>query len=258
MMLCPAGGGSLVHFIIVSRKKLLRRLTFALLLAILAVATAVLPRGTLFKAAAAETDQPLTRAETPDLRAALTFDVTFGESELQKIQQILKAHDLKATFFVGGTFLSLYGGRVKQLEAEGHEIGTLGKRIQDLSGLTEQEVTTNLLESQSSLAKLLGGPVRYFRPPLGPATPSVVRGARAANLVTVTSSLDSEDHLRRTQGQIIQRVVRRAQKGDIILLSASDWSKETAKALPAILKGMKEKGFTLVPLSELVPADSRN
>jgi peptidoglycan-N-acetylglucosamine deacetylase len=208
-----------------------------------------------FVAATGETEAelPLTRAASPDNRAALTFDVTWGQEELIKILATLDTHQVKATFFVGGTFLTLQGETVKQLAARGHEIGTLGQKIADLSSLPEQEITSNLLASQSSLSKLLGGPVRYFRTPQGPATPGVVKAARQANLITVSYSLDSYDQMGRRPDEITARVVRNAQKGDIILLSASDWSRDTNRALPAIIKGLRERGFKLVRLSELVP-----
>jgi len=202
-------------------------------------------------------DRPLTRADTPENRVALTFDVTWEKRELGKILAILQTNDIKATFFVGGTFLGLHGDLVRQMGAQGHEIGTLGQKIINLSQLPETEVTSTLLASQSALSKMLGGPVRYFRPPQGDATAAVVAAARQANLVTVTHSLDSEDHLGLKAPRIVERVVGRARKGDIIRLSASDWSPETARALPGIIRGLREKGLQMVKVSELVPQETK-
>jgi peptidoglycan/xylan/chitin deacetylase (PgdA/CDA1 family) len=235
----------------VSAGQILRRIAFlALLIFLVALTTSV--GGRALRTGAAPADEPLTHGNSADNLIALTFDITWGHEELAKIASTLDAHGVRGTFFVGGTFLAHSRERVKQLAVRGHEIGTLGQKIVDLSVLTEQEVATNLLASQSALSKALGGPVRYFRPPQGPATPEVVRGARTANLLTVTYSLDSEDHLGRSADQIARRVVRRASKNEIIRLSASDWSPETSKALPQIIKGLQERGFTLVTLSELV------
>ena len=239
----------------VSRRQIVQKLAVVLGVAALVLGVTVMSERALFTTGDGDVDKPLTRADSPDNRVALTFDVTWGQEELSKILTTLDGQQVKATFFVGGTFLTLQSEAVKQLAARGHEIGTLGQKIVDLSGLPEQEVTSNLLASQSSIAKLLGGPARYFRPPQGPATPGVVRAARAANLITVTYSLDSGDHLRSTPAEIANRVVKNASKGDIILLSASDFSPETNKALPRILKGLQERGFKLVRLSELVPAE---
>jgi peptidoglycan-N-acetylglucosamine deacetylase len=246
-----------MYMITVTRREIYRRLAFLLAFALVAGATLWGTSGARTALAPGD-DKPLTRAESPDDRVALTFDVTWGTGELAKILASLEAERVKATFFVGGTFLSLHGESVRQLGARGHEVGTLGQKIINLSTVPEQEVTSNLLASQSNLAKLLGGPVRYFRPPQGPATPAVVSAARAANLVTVTHSLDSMDHHGEKADAIAKRVVRQARRGDIILLSASDWSPETAKALPLILKGLKDRGFKLVPIGDLVPQEMIN
>lgn len=238
---------------LLDRAWLLRKGT-VLLIAILSLATLAYLGGPAIRHATTEpTEAPLTRADSPDDRVALTFDVTWQREELAKILNILDAGQAKATFFVGGTFLRLYPETVKEIARRGHEVGTLGQRMQDLSSLPETDIIANLLGSQSILAKTLGGPVRYFRPPHGPATPEVVKAARQANLVTVTYSLDSQDYLEKTADQITRRVVKGAQRGDIIRLSASDWSKATAQALPAIIQGLKERKMQMVRLSDLVP-----
>ncbi|MFB5084445.1 polysaccharide deacetylase family protein [Symbiobacterium thermophilum] len=206
-------------------------------------------------ATAWQADRPLTRADSPDDRVALTFDVTWQKQELAKILDILDQAGVKATFFVGGTFLQLYPDMVKEIARRGHEVGTLGQQIRDLSGMPENEIVSNLLGSQSALAKILGGPVRYFRPPSGKAPPEVLRAAHQARLVTVTYALDGQDHLGLTADQIVRRVVRKAQRGDIIRLTASDFVTETAEALPRILEGLQRRGFKLVRISDLVPAD---
>lgn len=237
--------------LVVSRSQLFRVAAFLLTLTVLVGLTTKL--GDRFIPTANEADQPLRRAAVAEKRVALTFDVTWGTQELSRLTETLQAHGVRATFFVGGTFLKQNGAMVQQLAAAGHDVGTLGQKVVDLSQLTEQEITTNLMASQSALAKVLGDPVRYFRPPLGPASPEVVRAARSAELVTVTFSLDSGDQLGLKAEQMAREVVRQAQPGDIIRLTASDWSPETAKALPGIIQGLREKGYQLVPLSELVP-----
>lgn len=238
---------------ILDRAWLMRKGTVLLIL-ILSFFTLALLRGPAFRQVSADpSERPLTRADSPDDRVALTFDVTWQKQELTRILEILETHQVKATFFVGGTFLHLYPDMVKEIARRGHEVGTLGQKMQDLTATPETEIISNLLGSQSALAKTLGGPVRYFRPPHGPATPEVVRAARQAQLVTVTYSLDSQDYLERTPEQIARRVVQGARRGDIIRLTASDWSKETARALPAIIAGLKEKQMQMVRLSDLVP-----
>jgi peptidoglycan-N-acetylglucosamine deacetylase len=197
---------------------------------------------------------PLTRVETADNRVALTFDVTWGEVELAKILGILQQEQVSATFFAGGSFMVSYPERVKAIAAAGHEVGTLGQRIVDLSLLAEQEVRVNLLGAQSLMEKAVGAPVRFFRPPQGTPTNAVLRAAHDASLQTVLFSLDAGDTYGMNPQQIVNRVLRRARRGDIIRLSASDFSPATSKALPDLIRGLKAKGLALVRVSDLLPA----
>lgn len=241
--------------ITVSAGQIIRRVAFlALLIFLIALTTSV--GGRALRTTADPADVPLTRGATSEKVIALTFNITWGHEELAKISSTLDAHQIRGTFFVGGTFLAHNGDQIKGLAARGHEIGTLGQMIVDLSVLTEQEIATNLLASQSSLTKILGAPARYFRPPQGPATPEVVRAARKANLLTVTYSLHSEDDHSRSADQIAKRVLRQVRKGDIILLSASDYSPETAQALPQIIAGLQKQGFSIVTLSEIMKTEA--
>lgn len=196
---------------------------------------------------------PISRVDTPENRLAITFDVTWGEAQLSKILQILQQEQVRATFFAGGSFLIEYPERIKAISAGGHEVGTLGQRIINLSALAEQEIRVNLLGAQAVMEKAVGTPVRYFRPPQGEATAVVVRAAKDAQLRTVTFSVDSGDTFGFNRDQVVRRVLRQTRKGDIVRFSASDFSPITAEALPPIIRGLKEKGFTLVPVSELLP-----
>lgn len=242
-------------FFIVDRVWLLRKGTVLAVIFFSVLTLSFLQGRALRPTVADPADLPLTRANAPDDRVALTFDVTWQKAELTKILALLDQHQVKATFFVGGTFLALHGDMVKEIARRGHEIGTLGQKIENLSALPEQEVISTLLGAQSTLSKVLGGPVRYFRPPQGPSTPALVRSARQARLITVTHSLDSEDYLERKADQIARRVVTGAKRGDIIHLTASDFSKETAVALPAIIQGLQKRSFRMVRLSDLVPVE---
>jgi len=52
--------------------------------------------------------------------------------------------------------------------------------------------------------------------------------------------------------KIIRRVVSRAHPGDIILMHASDSSKQTHEALPVIIDQLREKGYEFVSVSRLL------
>lgn len=203
--------------------------------------------------AEAVADGPLTHGEADGDRVALTFDVTWGRAQLDQILATLEQNQVKATFFVGGTFLGLYPEAVRSLADGGHEVASLGQRMVDVSALPELEVTSNLLASQAALSRTLGAPVRFFRPPYGEATPAVVRAARAAGMTTATQSIDASERDGITAHRLARAALLHVRRGSIIRLSASDWAPETAKALPEILQGLKAKQMVVGPLRAMIP-----
>ena len=51
---------------------------------------------------------------------------------------------------------------------------------------------------------------------------------------------------------IIDRVSKKAKGGDIVLLHASDTCKQTAEALPTLIKNLKDQGYQFVTVSQLL------
>jgi len=226
--------------------------SFRLVIVLLLVATVFsisAISGRIFAAKVSE-EVPIQQISGVSDRIALTFDVTHGRNNLEKILPVLDQEGVKATFFVGGTFLNLYPETVRSLAEHGHEIATLGQLILDLSALPEAEVTSNLLGSQSVLTKTVGGPVRYFRPPYGPASPAVIRAAKTAGMWTVTST-NGGSMAHGSTSALIRDVRHSTQGGSIIRLSASDWAPETGAAVRDVLALFKEKGLRPVPLSQM-------
>lgn len=198
---------------------------------------------------------PISRADSPDDRIALTFDVTWGDVELAEVLRTLDAAGLKATFFAGHHWAANHPDLLLAMYTGGHEIGTLGLKVIDLTALSRPEIEQQLAAAQALLQRTLGAGARLFRPPYGRWNAQVLAAARSQGLHTVTASLDAADTVwpPPPADQIVRRVVRRAQRGDIVMLSASDFAHHTGDALPAIIKGLQARGFKLVPVSQLIP-----
>ena len=193
------------------------------------------------------------RADSPDDRVALSFDLTWGEAEYRRIRSILTEKGVPATFFAGGNWVANHPQELQRLAADGHEVGTLGLRIARLEHVPPGQLTAQLMHAQNMLERVLGRPVRLFRPPLdGQPGPAVLAAAEAAGLLTVTYSLDSHDQSLRGS-KLVRQVVRRARRGDIVRLTASDFAPATAEALPQIIDGLTARGFRLVTIGDLLP-----
>lgn len=240
-------------FIVIGRKTLLTK-GLAALAALLLFSLALPYNPWRFVLPVTGSVHPVSQVGTAKNRVALTFDVTHGEQELQEILTALYQGQVKATFFLSNGWVGLYPNWPQRLQSAGHDLGTLGHRLTDQTKLTESEAADQLTRSQNLLQAALGRPVRYYRPFGGHVNDQLIKVAQAAGLTTVTWTLDSGDGVipPPKAPDLAHRVVSRARSGQIILLTASDFSRNTGEALPEIIQGLKQKGFQIVTLTELL------
>ncbi|OAX46523.1 Peptidoglycan-N-acetylglucosamine deacetylase [Paenibacillus sp. AD87] len=80
----------------------------------------------------------------------------------------------------------------------------------------------------------------------------VLQVASSLNYQVVQWDTDSQDWKNPGVQTIVDRVVSKAHPGDIVLLHASDSSKQTHEALPVIIDKLKNQGYEFVTVSELL------
>lgn len=197
---------------------------------------------------------PLRRAERAGNRVALTFDVTWSDTEVAEVLQILAAEKVRATFFVSHHWAANHPDLLLRMDAAGHEIGTLGFRMADPTALKPEELETELRLTQGLLARTLGRPARLYRPYGGRWNPAVLEAAARSGLQTVVWSVDAGEMTAPPPPprEIARRVTARLQAGDVIRIQASGFATTTAEALPAILRALRDRGLQPGTVSELV------
>lgn len=87
-----------------------------------------------------------------------TIDI---ELSVEKILSLLDKYDMRATFFVLGTFAEKYPGMVKTLRRKGHEIGSHFYSHKNLYELDEKGIEDGIKKSRKILGKVSG-----FRAPM--------------------------------------------------------------------------------------------
>ncbi len=66
---------------------------------------------------------PIYSVDTPEKKAALTFDAAWGNESTQKLLDILAKYKVHATFFMTGGWVEKYPEDVKAIPAAGHDLG---------------------------------------------------------------------------------------------------------------------------------------
>ena len=119
-----------------------------------------------------------------------------------------------------------------------------------MTKLTKDEISAEICSVNDKLQKITGKSPIYFRAPFGDYNNLLLSTLEEKSMVGVQWSIDSLDWKGLSGGQISERVLPRVKNGDIILFHNN--SDHVLDALPIVLEGLKNKGFKLVTLSELV------
>lgn len=202
--------------------------------------------------------KPIYEVKTDKPQIGLTFDISWGEENVLPILEILKAENVKATFFLSSPWVEKKAELAKAIVNDGHEIGSHGKRHVDLNTLSETEIAKELNESKEVLEKLSGQKVNLLRPPNGAYDNKVISVANSLGYHVIQWSVDSLDWKKPGPEAVVNYVLKGRPKnkgaapGAIILFHASDSAPDTPKALPVIIRALKEKNYELVPVGILL------
>lgn len=189
-------------------------------------------------------------------RAALTFDDVPDPRYTGKVLDVLARNKVRATFFVLGSLAARHPQLVRRMEREGHTVGNHSYNHAVFSQLTAEQYHRQIERTDSILAPLVGYSPRYIRPPYGEIRPAQVQWAKRNGYVIVNWDVDSVDWRSLRSRSVIINIRKTLQPGSIILQHAGGGSTQdlsgTVEALPVIIRMLKNKGYELVTIPELL------
>ncbi|OEH93229.1 polysaccharide deacetylase family sporulation protein PdaB [Bacillus solimangrovi] len=239
-------------FVVVNGKKLKR--SAILLMTALFTAT-ILYMSNLQIAVFSTEDGPKAfyKGDEESKHVSLTFNLNWGDEKAIPLLDVLKSSGVKnTTFFISGSWAERHPEIVQRIIDDGHEIGSLGYDYQNYTDLDEKKINRDLALAKEAFNKLKIKDIELMRTPTGKISKEVIEVAERHGYTLVHWSVDSKDYMNPGVEQIVNRVLVDMKGGDIILLHASDSAKQTIKVMPLIIKGMKQNGYTNIPVSELI------
>ena len=193
------------------------------------------------------------RAKLPkgDKVVCLTFDDGPSPGITEKILKTLKECDVKATFFLIGQNVKNAPKLARQIAEGGHAIG--GHSYTHSRSLTIAQARKEIANTNAAIAEATGVMPRLFRPPYGIQTSALSKAAREQKMTLILWSISSADTVRIDAATIENNILHTPYSGDIILMhEAGGADHATAKALPNIIRGIKQQGFRCVTVPELL------
>jgi peptidoglycan-N-acetylglucosamine deacetylase len=188
---------------------------------------------------------------------ALTFDDGPWKGSTEKILDILKDNNIKATFFVVGQVLQEYPDLGKKIVTDGHAIAnhTWHHWYHRMS----PQVAANEIDRTSDLIyKVTGVKTTMFRPPGGIMHNGVADYARNRKYGVIMWSSDSNDYSRPPVPKLVSNVMREAKPGGIVLMHDGGGNRSnTVAALPQIISNFRKQGYKFVTIPELLEMEDK-
>jgi peptidoglycan/xylan/chitin deacetylase (PgdA/CDA1 family) len=195
--------------------------------------------------------QSICRVDTQHKLIALTFDDGPTEQGVEHALSELGGRGAKATFFLIGREVDQRPHLVRRISEAGHEIANHSRSHRMLIGHEAAFYDQELRAAHASLVRAGALPPTLFRPPYGKklwGLPAAVE-RQGYRMIMV----DVEEPRTTDPRAYAKTIVDEARPGSILLMHLMYRSNETARqALPFVIEGLKERGFRLVTVSELL------
>jgi peptidoglycan/xylan/chitin deacetylase (PgdA/CDA1 family) len=197
----------------------------------------------------------LARGGTRRREIALTFDDGPGPDTPQ-IMRVLRRTHTPATFFFVGQQLDLFGSRLREEARGGFAIGDHTENHPPLGRLRAGEQRRQIVTAARRARRYGVRDLRLFRPPYGSYDRRTLKVVRALGMLMVLWTIDTGDFRRPGARAIVRAVLSRARPGAIVLMhDGGGPRRQTAQALPIIVRHLRRRGYRLVTVPELVVDD---
>lgn len=200
---------------------------------------------------------PFCRGLSSDREIALSFDAcpTSGKNHFNRsIAMTLISTRTPATIFLSGRWVQQDTAATRLLASDSLiEFGNHSFSHPHMTRIPEQDVKRELERTQQIITSLTGKTPFLFRAPYGEYNDSLIHTAREIGLATVQFSVESGDpDTTFTATKLIGWVTKEARNGSVVIMHINNRGWHTAQALPRIIKDLREKGYKLVNVSDLM------
>lgn len=206
---------------------------------------------------------------------ALTFDSNMTDAMLRELDQgkvasfdntavidQLEQAKVPATIFLAGKWMERYPDTTRRLAANplfelgSHSYAHLGytANCYKLGTLPVSAMAADVDRSEQVLRSFAPNATRLFRFPGGCYDQAALDAIAPTGVTVVQYDLASGDAFGTSVSAIVNNVLTHARNGSIVVMhiTGGNTAPLTDKALPAIITGLRNRGFTLVTVSQLL------
>ena len=181
----------------------------------------------------------------------LTFDCGYESGYTEKILEVLKQNDVKATFFITGHYLNTAEDTVKRMIDEGHIVGNHTVDHICMPESSDEEIKEDVMELHTAVYDKFGYEMKYIRPPKGEFSERTVEYTNTLGYTTVMWSFAYDDWDENKQGREEygkEKILENVHNGEVMLLHST--SKDNCNILDSCIKEIKNMGYEFKGLDE--------
>ena len=193
---------------------------------------------------------PIYNVQTEEKKVAFTMNCAWSAEDIEKILEILKNNNVQITFFMVGDWVEKNPEAVKKIHEAGHEIGNHSNTHPHVNNLTYEQNLEEIEKCSQKIEQLTGTKPTLYRAPYGEYNETVIKVAFENGYSAIQWNRDTLDYQALTGEQMWKRIGEKLQSGDIIL--SHNGTAHTADSLEMLIKNIKEKGYELVKVSDLI------
>lgn len=241
-------------FIVFNKQKINSYLISFGTVIILFVMAFVITQNDAIETSASTKELPIYNVATQDKKVAFTMNCAWGADDIDSILDTLSKYKVNITFFMVGDFVKKYPEAVKKISDKGHEIGNHSDTHPHVNSLSLEENIKQIQDCSNKIEQITGKKTTLYRGPYGEYNDTVIRSAKSQNHVAIQWNLDTLDYSGLTGEEMWKRLENKLTPGSIIL--SHNGTKHTADSLDMLLHNIKEKGYEIVTVSELIYAEN--
>ncbi|MBB5172027.1 polysaccharide deacetylase family protein [Texcoconibacillus texcoconensis] len=179
----------------------------------------------------------------------LMVNVAWGNEELPELLKVMNEQEIRSTFFLDGSWVKNHPKLAKMIVEEGHEIGNHAYSHPDMRHLSSGQIAEELDKTNEVIEATLDVTPDWFAPPSGSYRDEVVKLAADRNMGTMMWSVDTIDWRNPAPEQMTRKVLDNVHNGATVLMHPTQ---STARALEDIIDGIKDQGYRIGTVSELM------
>ena len=181
----------------------------------------------------------------------LTFDCGYEAGYTEKILDVLKENDVKATFFITSHYLNTASDIVKRMIDEGHIVGNHTVNHKSMPSITDEEIEKEVMQLHQAVFEKFNYEMKYIRPPQGEFNNRTLKKCLELGYKTVMWSFaycDWDEKKQPEMEKAKKMVMDNLHPGEIMLLHSN--SKTNSEILDTIIKEIKNQGYAFQSLDQ--------